>query len=107
MVRSALRSTPWTAAFAGLALALLVCVALAPALGWLRAAAVAVVVGLLAAIVARRRAGEGSGTVWDAIPSRQYAGRHAESGGLARAEQERALERTREAAEEMERRGRG
>jgi len=31
-------------------------------------------------------------SVWDAIPRRQYEGRHAESGGIARGEQERALE---------------
>lgn len=31
------------------------------------------------------------GGVWDAIPDWQYAGRHVESGGLARGEQERAL----------------
>jgi len=30
-------------------------------------------------------------SVWNAIPSDQYDGRHAESGGLARGEQERAL----------------
>ena len=35
---------------------------------------------------------ERSGSVWNAIPSRQYDGRHAESGGLARGEQEQALE---------------
>jgi hypothetical protein len=35
---------------------------------------------------------DGDDSVWNAIPSRQYAGRHAESGGIARAEQENALE---------------
>jgi len=35
-------------------------------------------------------------TVWNAIPSRQYEGRHAESGGIARSEQEKALEELRE-----------
>ena len=47
------------------------------------------------------------GTVWDAIPSWQYGGRHAESGGIARDEQERALRDIEERAaaeEEFERR---
>jgi hypothetical protein len=47
------------------------------------------------------------GTVWDVIPSRQYGGRHAESGGIARDEQERAIrdiERRAAAEEEFERR---
>lgn len=30
-------------------------------------------------------------SVWNAIPNRQYEGRHAESGGLTRSEQENAL----------------
>ncbi|MDJ1432681.1 hypothetical protein [Halostagnicola sp. A-GB9-2] len=30
-------------------------------------------------------------SVWNAIPSRQYTGRHVESGGLARDDQEKAL----------------
>jgi hypothetical protein len=34
---------------------------------------------------------DGDASVWDAVPSWQYGGRHAESGGIARAEQERAL----------------
>jgi len=33
-----------------------------------------------------------SESVWNAIPSWQYNGRHAESGGLARGEQEQALQ---------------
>ena len=32
-----------------------------------------------------------SGSVWDLVPSWQYTGRYAESGGLARDSQERAL----------------
>ena len=37
-------------------------------------------------------ADEDTGSVWDFIPGRQYSGRHAESGGIARGEQERALQ---------------
>ncbi|ERH05982.1 MAG: hypothetical protein J07HN4v3_01591 [Halonotius sp. J07HN4] len=33
--------------------------------------------------------------VWNAIPGRQYNGRHAESGGLARGEQEPAIKKIR------------
>jgi hypothetical protein len=36
--------------------------------------------------------GDGEDSVWNVIPDRQYEGRHAESGGIARAEQERALD---------------
>jgi hypothetical protein len=39
------------------------------------------------------------GTVWDAIPSWQYEGRLAEAGGIARGEQERAVEEIRARAE--------
>ncbi|WP_245726677.1 hypothetical protein [Natronorubrum sediminis] len=39
--------------------------------------------------------------VWNAIPSRQYEGRHVESGGLARGEQERALEDIQRRADEL------
>jgi hypothetical protein len=43
------------------------------------------------AVVARRvERGDGE-SVWDAIPGWQYDGRHVESGGLARGEQEKAL----------------
>ena len=48
----------------------------------------------------RRRS---DGTVWDAIPSWQYTGRHVESGGLTRDEQERALRDVREQAEQRDR----
>lgn len=48
---------------------------------------------VIAAIVRQRRESDTAGsTVWDAIPSWQYTGRHVESGGLARDEQERALD---------------
>ena len=60
----------------------------------------------LAAIVYRRLTGTdsgGGGSVWNAIPSRQYDGRHAESGGLARGEQEAAIEEIQEQAAERER----
>lgn len=42
--------------------------------------------------VARARAPENSGSVWDAIPNRQYTGRYAEAGGLARDSWEKALD---------------
>ncbi|UPV73763.1 hypothetical protein M0R89_14600 [Halorussus limi] len=42
------------------------------------------------------------GTVWDAIPSRQYGGRHAESGGVTREQQERALGEVQRRAEELD-----
>jgi hypothetical protein len=45
-----------------------------------------------------RRAGEYSdgGSVWNAIPSTQYAGRFVEAGGLTRSEQEDALGESRD-----------
>jgi hypothetical protein len=45
---------------------------------------------------------EGDGSVWDLIPGRQYGGRHAESGGIARGEQERALREIERKAEIVE-----
>ncbi|WP_459194168.1 hypothetical protein [Halosimplex sp. J119] len=39
----------------------------------------------------RRTTESGGDSVWSAIPGRQYAGRHAESGGIARREQEEAI----------------
>ncbi|MFC7068872.1 hypothetical protein [Halobaculum lipolyticum] len=48
-------------------------------------------------------ASRGEGDGWSLIPNRQYEGRHAESGGIARGEQERAL---REIEAEAERRDR-
>jgi hypothetical protein len=41
-----------------------------------------------------------SGSVWNAIPDWQYDGRHAESGGLARGEQEQALQEIHDEAEQ-------
>ena len=46
-------------------------------------------------------ASEEDSNVWDAIPSWQYEGRHVESGGLARSEQERALQDIQQQAEEL------
>ena len=40
-------------------------------------------------------------SVWDAIPSWQYEGRHVESGGLARSEQEQALRDIQKQADEL------
>jgi len=47
---------------------------------------------------------EGGGSVWNAIPSRQYEGRHVESGGLARGEQEAAIEEIQQDAADRDRR---
>ncbi|NGM68616.1 hypothetical protein G6M89_06265 [Natronolimnobius sp. AArcel1] len=44
----------------------------------------------------------GDSSVWNAIPSWQYGGRHVESGGLARGEQEQALQEIQEQADELE-----
>lgn len=41
-------------------------------------------------------------SIWDFIPGRQYSGRHAESGGIARGEQERALQDIERKAEIIE-----
>jgi len=43
-----------------------------------------------------------SESVWNAIPSWQYDGRHAESGGLARGEQEQALQEIHDDAQRHE-----
>ena len=45
---------------------------------------------------------ERGGSVWNVIPSRQYDGRHAESGGLARGEQEAAIEEIQQDAAERD-----
>jgi len=45
---------------------------------------------------------EDGGSVWNAIPRRQYDGRHAESGGLARGEQEAAIEEIQQDAAERD-----
>lgn len=67
------------------------------------------VVGLVVAVIVRSRqqaTGAEPGTsVWEAIPSWQYAGRHVESGGLTRDEQERAIQDVQEEA--VKRRGGG
>ena len=44
---------------------------------------------------------DGGSDVWDAIPSWQYEGRHVESGGLARGEQEQALQDIQRQADEL------
>ncbi|ELY65703.1 hypothetical protein [Natrinema versiforme] len=44
---------------------------------------------------------EDRSNVWDAIPSWQYGGRHVESGGITRGEQERALQDIQRQAEEL------
>ncbi|WP_339105251.1 hypothetical protein [Haloterrigena salinisoli] len=50
-----------------------------------------------------RSGGDGAeSTVWNAIPPWQYDGRHAESGGLTRGEQERALREIQRQADELE-----
>jgi hypothetical protein len=42
------------------------------------------------------------GDVWDAIPGSQYDGRHAESGGISRGEQEAAIADVQEQAEAID-----
>ncbi|RQG94007.1 hypothetical protein [Natrarchaeobius chitinivorans] len=44
---------------------------------------------------------DGDSSVWNAIPRWQYGGRHVESGGLARGEQEEALADVKQQAEEL------
>ncbi len=44
----------------------------------------------------------GAGSVWDVIPSWQYTGRHVESGGLTRDEQEQAIEEVQLNADALE-----
>src|SRR6056297_248856 len=55
-----------------------------------------VLVGMTVSVFVFSRVGgdeaAGSESVWNAIPSWQYDGRHAESGGLARGEHEQALQ---------------
>lgn len=45
---------------------------------------------------------ESESSVWSAIPSWQYSGRHAESGGITRSEQEKALQDIKQQAERIE-----
>lgn len=49
---------------------------------------------------------DGDSDVWNAIPSWQYDGRHVESGGLTRGEQESALREIQRRADELEERER-
>lgn len=68
-----------------------------------------VLAGTLLLVVAARRRSAGRAddpapTVWSAIPSWQYAGRHVESGGLSREDQERAIADLQEQAAEYEER---
>lgn len=44
----------------------------------------------------------GAGDVWNLIPGEQYVGRHAESGGVTRKEQEAAIDDVSQQAEELE-----
>lgn len=83
----------WMRAFVVLALFLLLGSS-AIALFYWRPLVAAVIVVVVAAVLSKLRSSRGSdgtGSVWNAIPSWQYSGRHAESGGLTRDEQERAL----------------
>ncbi|MFC7141741.1 hypothetical protein ACFQMA_18130 [Halosimplex aquaticum] len=60
--------------------------------GYLPSLAVAALLYLaICAVWFARTRGDGNGSVWSAIPDTQYTGRHAESGGIARKEQEDAL----------------
>ena len=69
---------------------------------------------LLGGVLVWRRAGgsdgggdgDGDSDVWNAIPSWQYDGRHVESGGLTRSEQESALRDIQRRADELEERER-
>ena len=68
--------------------------------------AIALALTLVVVLLLRNRPGVDDGEphdVWDAIPSWQYTGRHVESGGLARDEQERAVaDVERQAAEQSD-----
>lgn len=69
-------------------------------------ALVVIVVALTAAVTTARRRGPEPSSVWEFVPSWQYTGRHVESGGLTRDEQEAALTDIEEQVEEHERRSR-
>jgi len=63
----------------------------------------ALVVLTVSVVVFARLSGDGGGgteSSWNAIPDWQYDGRHVESGGLTRGEQEQALEEINEDAAE-------
>jgi len=82
---------------------------LAVSIGQLLAALVVLTVAVL---VFLRLSGDGaadtdSESVWNAIPSWQYDGRHAESGGLARGEQEQALQEINDDAQRLDEHQRG
>jgi hypothetical protein len=74
---------------------------LEPGPGWLVLCVVAAV-ALGAAFRRDRRESAGGSDVWEFVPSWQYTGRHVESGGLARDEQERALAEVEEQAAKRE-----
>lgn len=63
----------------------------------------AIVVGTVVALSARSvdESDESGGSVRELTPDRQYGGRHVESGGLSREEQERSIEEVERRAEEM------
>jgi cytochrome c biogenesis protein ResB len=91
-----------------LAAAAAVLVVVTPVLGvldpgpvWLGLCAV-VVAALGAALRRDRRESDDGGDVWELVPSWQYTGRHVESGGLARDEQEAALAEVEERAARRE-----
>jgi len=67
--------------------------ALGLSVGWLVEIGVSALVCAAgaAALVAWASGRDTDDSVWDAIPRWQYDGRHAESGGIARGEQEKAL----------------
>lgn len=48
-----------------------------------------------------RSLSDDEGSVWNAIPGRQYAGRYAEAGGVSRQEQEEAIADVAKQAEEL------
>ncbi|MFC4450080.1 hypothetical protein [Halorussus aquaticus] len=57
---------------------------------------------LFAWLRSRGSSDDADGTVWDAIPSWQYRGRHSESGGATRYEQERAIDDVQRRADELD-----
>ena len=70
-----------------------------------------VLVGMTVSVFVFSRVGgdeaAGSESVWNAIPSWQYDGRHAESGGLARGEHEQALQEITDDAQRLNEHHRG
>ncbi len=67
--------------------------------------AVVFVCSVVAALCVQRDGKESNkDDVWDAIPDWQYSGRHAESGGISRSEQERAIRDIERQASEREQR---